>query len=414
MHFLIAFPPAAGHSTPVLRIAQALAQREHSVTLFTTKGWVDSPEGAQGRMARLVKGMSMCTVEGEASLEESFERLKAQDGVSLPISVFEKLLAQVEHACRKPLTELHERQPIDFALLDFFVHGAGIMKTLASLDIDFAVNLPGPQSMLWLLRHEGTEDWSCLPWSLRFQFFFMRKLMVDPFVTRHTALSAFRPFLVNSFPELEAGTVMPEYCEFTGSLAKPLVKCEPLEGDLAEFIKRASADGLPVVCVSLGSHVKPDKVIVDALYEALADGPWRVVWSLRGWALKQIPADVDRSKFYISSWIPQQEVLAQPECKVFLTHGGWGGLMEGACAGVPVLVLPFFGDQQVNATLAKQSGWGLDLPDQNVLPPQFGLGDEPPKYTGNLTASVVREKLQQILSDSSFSAQAKIFQEASK
>jgi UDP:flavonoid glycosyltransferase YjiC (YdhE family) len=46
---------------------------------------------------------------------------------------------------------------------------------------------------------------------------------------------------------------------------------------------------------------------------------------------------------------PQIAVLCHPAVRVFVTHGGLNSVHEGLTAGKPLLVLPFFGDQPVNA-----------------------------------------------------------------
>jgi hypothetical protein len=65
---------------------------------------------------------------------------------------------------------------------------------------------------------------------------------------------------------------------------------------------------------------------VKAVYEGISDIPnTRVVWSLKTESIKFLPSDLDESRFYISSWLPQVELLCHPSVKVGLTHCGFGG-----------------------------------------------------------------------------------------
>jgi hypothetical protein len=54
-------------------------------------------------------------------------------------------------------------------------------------------------------------------------------------------------------------------------------------------------------------------------------------------------------------------VLAHPAVKVFLSHGGMNSTNEGLAAGVPVLCMPFGGDQPINAQHIENKGVGLQV-----------------------------------------------------
>ncbi|KAF7816374.1 UDP-glycosyltransferase 76F1-like [Senna tora] len=52
---------------------------------------------------------------------------------------------------------------------------------------------------------------------------------------------------------------------------------------------------------------------------------------------------------HIVKWAPQQQVLAHHCVGAFLTHNGWNSTMESICEGVPMICMPCFADQNVNA-----------------------------------------------------------------
>ncbi|TKY47493.1 UDP-glycosyltransferase 76F1 [Spatholobus suberectus] len=51
----------------------------------------------------------------------------------------------------------------------------------------------------------------------------------------------------------------------------------------------------------------------------------------------------------IVKWASQQEVLAHSAIGAFWTHNGWNSTLESICEGVPMICMPCFTDQKVNA-----------------------------------------------------------------
>ncbi|KAL8119723.1 hypothetical protein AgCh_016994 [Apium graveolens] len=52
---------------------------------------------------------------------------------------------------------------------------------------------------------------------------------------------------------------------------------------------------------------------------------------------------------HIVKWAPQQEVLAHRAVGAFWTHNGWNSTLESICEGIPMVCMPCFTDQMVNA-----------------------------------------------------------------
>nr|XP_014272070.1 UDP-glucuronosyltransferase 1-6 isoform X1 [Halyomorpha halys] len=63
----------------------------------------------------------------------------------------------------------------------------------------------------------------------------------------------------------------------------------------------------------------------------------------------------------VRKWYPQPGILAHPNLRIFITHAGLHGITEAAGAGVPVLCVPFFADQEYNSRYAEQAGFGITL-----------------------------------------------------
>ncbi|MQL72720.1 hypothetical protein Taro_005040 [Colocasia esculenta] len=63
---------------------------------------------------------------------------------------------------------------------------------------------------------------------------------------------------------------------------------------------------------------------------------------------------------FLTSWCPQEEVLAHPSVGGFLTHGGWNSMLESILNGVPMLCWPFFAEQPTNCRYACKE-WGVAM-----------------------------------------------------
>lgn len=54
-------------------------------------------------------------------------------------------------------------------------------------------------------------------------------------------------------------------------------------------------------------------------------------------------------------------IPAHPNLKAFITHGGLLSLTEASSAGIPLIVIPIFGDQYHNAAAVVGRGQGVRL-----------------------------------------------------
>ena len=64
----------------------------------------------------------------------------------------------------------------------------------------------------------------------------------------------------------------------------------------------------------------------------------------------------------VSDWLPQQDILAHPNLKVFITHAGQSSMQELLCHQKPALAVPVQGDQPLNAKELVRMEVGLSVP----------------------------------------------------
>lgn len=120
-----------------------------------------------------------------------------------------------------------------------------------------------------------------------------------------------------------------------------------------------------VVVVSFGatlSNYRP--ALVEVVGEGLSKLPFPVLWKHSGYMPKTIGKNTK-----IVEWIPQNDILGHPSTKLFVTHGGLNGFLESVYHSVPMVVVPFFGDQHSQAALAENKDLGIVL-DKNTINPE--------------------------------------------
>jgi glucuronosyltransferase len=114
-----------------------------------------------------------------------------------------------------------------------------------------------------------------------------------------------------------------------------------------------------VIVVSFGSMAKHLPLdIIENLAAAFAMLPNHVfVWNLKGISYDvTIPRNV-----HVLAWLPQNELLAHRNTKLFITHCGNNGYYESVYHRVPMVALPMWGDQPPNARLMQKKGFGITL-----------------------------------------------------
>lgn len=114
-----------------------------------------------------------------------------------------------------------------------------------------------------------------------------------------------------------------------------------------------------IIYFSLGSNVKSkllDKKKINLIMEAFSELPYKVLWKYENDVLLNKPSNVE-----IRKWFPQQDLLGHPNVKLFITQAGLQSVEEAISNEIPLLALPFLGDQYRNARKIEELGIGLHL-----------------------------------------------------
>ncbi|XP_021702706.1 UDP-glucuronosyltransferase 3A1 isoform X1 [Aedes aegypti] len=142
---------------------------------------------------------------------------------------------------------------------------------------------------------------------------------------------------------------------------------KPLPTELQQYMDR-SRHG--VIYFSLGTLIRSDsineknlKIFVDTFKSLKYDILWKC------------DSEVDlngTSNIRISKWFPQQDVLAHPNVKLFVTQGGQQSMEEAVDRQVPMVVIPFNFDQFGNGDKVVERGigksiWMENLTKENLL-----------------------------------------------
>ncbi|KAJ8980274.1 hypothetical protein NQ317_005132 [Molorchus minor] len=161
--------------------------------------------------------------------------------------------------------------------------------------------------------------------------------------------------LLNSHESLNQPVpLVPNMIEIGGFHVKPPKK---LPQDLQDYLDSAKEG---VVYFSMGSNIKsinfpPERR--DMFLRIFRKLRQKVLWKFEDDNLPGLPANVK-----IGKWLPQQDILAHPNVKVFITHGGMLSSIETVYHGVPILAIPVAADQPQNAKMATNNGYALSLP----------------------------------------------------
>lgn len=146
---------------------------------------------------------------------------------------------------------------------------------------------------------------------------------------------------------------VPAMVEIGGFHIQPPKKLPP---DLQEYLDGAKEG---VVYFSMGTNVKLNMIpqnLKNIILKSFSKLEQKVLCK---WE-EDIPVNKYKNIKFVK-WMPQNDILAHPNVKLFITHGGLLSILETIHHGKPILPLPVFADQKMNAADAVESGFALSI-----------------------------------------------------
>ncbi|XP_049817462.1 UDP-glycosyltransferase UGT5-like [Aethina tumida] len=130
-----------------------------------------------------------------------------------------------------------------------------------------------------------------------------------------------------------------------------------LPADLKAFLDGAKEG---VIYFSMGSNLRSKNLPIEkrqSLLNVFSKLKLKILWKWEDDVLPGQPKNVKLNK-----WLPQPDVLAHPNVKLFITHGGYLSTTEAIYHGKPVLAIPVFADQFLNSKNLELQGYGKHIP----------------------------------------------------
>jgi glycosyltransferase, MGT family len=128
-----------------------------------------------------------------------------------------------------------------------------------------------------------------------------------------------------------------------------------------------------------------------ACFEAFGQEDIEVIMSI-GTNVSEASLGQAPANFVVRAHVPQLEVLGR--ASAFVTHGGMNSVSESLFQGVPVVVIPQMGEQEVVGRRVEEVGAGIYLAKQDV------------------SAEKLRESVARLLTDGRFREEAAVLRES--
>lgn len=377
IHVLLLPNPTQGHINPILEFGKRLAAHRGvrctlAVTRFVLSKSGQPSAGGAVHIAPISDGCDGGGFGEAGGIEAYTARLESAGSAT----VGELLRSEAERG--RPVRALVYDAFLPWAQRVGRRHGAACAAFFTqpcAVDVAYGHAWAGRVEPPLPLGEEQLEPLPGLPGGLRPRD--LPTFLTDPddrayldlLVSQFVGLDTADHVLVNSFYELQ-----PQESDYMSSAWRaktvgPAVPSAYLDNRLPDDTSygfhlytpmtettKAWLDARParsVVYASFGSIAKPDAAQMAEMAEGLYGSGKAFLWVVRASESAKLPVNfagrTTEERGLVVTWSPQLEVLAHPAVGCFVTHCGWNSTMEALGAGVPMVAMPQWSDQTMNA-----------------------------------------------------------------
>ncbi|XP_011406490.1 PREDICTED: UDP-glucuronosyltransferase 2B33-like [Amphimedon queenslandica] len=385
---LLVSAPFPGHANRLLAIGEELVVRGHNVTFSSLDNWVNLRHKSTERGIRYLSAGKQTVTQAEwnniiskrASLQGFFsknplaiiEELRLLDQ-SRPLSGIDEIAKYFMNINLKQwdiiVTEhyLLHRIPCIAKSRDVTV----VITSMTYFSNEsppwpFPVYQSGYSDNLSFKERAviglSTIGWRCL------SAFSLHWVLIQSPVTESLCKETFKypvelgwevPYIIMTVLGLEYPRTISPLTTYVGPvLSQALLNQHSLPVDLNDWLR--NKNNKSVIYISMGSQLSLSDKIAQEIVNGISDTDYHVIWSV-GDINKDIILNIDSSRYYTSSWIPQVTLLQHSSISMAILHGGSNGIHESLYFGIPIIVIPGMGDQFDWAVRVSDAGVGLQL-----------------------------------------------------
>ncbi|KAL0416971.1 UNVERIFIED_CONTAM: UDP-glycosyltransferase 74B1 [Sesamum latifolium] len=345
-HVLVVSYPAQGHINPLLQFAKCLASKGLKASFATTRYTVNSinahgidvlpisdgfDEGGFKQALSLEAYLESFRIIGSKTLTELIHSLEAS---TLPINclVCDSLLPW----------GLEVATSLGILSVVFLTNSVSVCLIYSQIDLGLLPLSVKPENVPVLLPGLPPLGHGDMP-----SFMEPPNIYLTAIMEMFASLDQNDFVLANTFQKLEMRSRQTQNME-------------------AAYVNpgAASAQNGSTVCpklvvyVSFGSMARISANQVEQIAYGLIDTKLSFLWVVREHENKTIPSEflnrLDSRVGLLVLWCNQLDVLANRAVGCFLTHCGWNSTLEALSLGVPVVAVPQWNDQPMNAKFIEE------------------------------------------------------------